>query len=202
METGQVMTGQSSSTSIGGGDFEMSTATSFPTVKTESVVRRALEAAIPNGESSTQRGMDSKRVLSDATSGVARNRVVGPQVVSFPPKTTHEPRKGTFLALQEWEGHVVSIEHDAFVAHLVDLTAENLQESEEATVPIDELSDRDADNLTVGGIFRWVIGYERSPEGTRKRVSQIIFRDLPRMTESDLQSGREWANRIAPVLNR
>lgn len=113
-----------------------------------------------------------------------------------------EARKDTFLALQEWEGRVVCIEQGAFVAHLKDLSAEKSHESEEATIPIDELSDRDAADLTVGGIFRWVIGYERSPEGTRKRVSQIIFRDFPRMTEGDFQSGGEWANRIAPVLDR
>ena len=55
--------------------------------------------------------------------------------------------------------------------------------------------------MAVGSIFRWVIGYERTPEGTRKRVSQIVFRDLPRMTESDLRAGREWARKVAPALN-
>ena len=201
MEIGQVFVGQSSSPLIGSSDIEVSTVASFPTPKTDSVVRHA-KAAAPAEERDFHEELDSIEPPSIATGGVARNRKADAQVVSFPPRIRPDAREGTFLALQEWEGHVVSIEHDSFVAHLVDLTAEQSHESEEATVPIDELSDRDAANLTVGGIFRWVIGYERSPEGTRKRVSQIIFRDLPRMTESDLQSGREWANKIAPVLNR
>ena len=96
---------------------------------------------------------------------------------------------------------MVSIEDDTFVARLVDLTADMSHESEEATISLDELSDADATNMAVGSIFRWVIGYERSPEATRKRVSQIVFRDLPRMTEGDLQAGREWARKIAPALN-
>lgn len=197
------MVEQSSNTSVDISDSEIPTTASLFTPKTEPVVRRSKEAAAPVSKNSTQGKPDTFGSPSDATDGVTRNiRSAEDQVVTFPPRSSPEARKGTFLALQEWEGHVVSIEHDAFVAHLIDLSAEKAHESEEATVPIDELSDRDAANLTVGGIFRWVIGYERSPEGTRKRVSQFIFRDLPRMTEGDFQSGREWANRIAPALNR
>jgi len=107
----------------------------------------------------------------------------------------------TLIALQEWEGYVAGIEDDAFVARLVDLTAGAPHESEEARIPLDEISDRDAASMEVGSIFRWVIGYERSPEGTRKRVSQIVFRDLPRMTGGDLRAGRIWAGKIAPALN-
>ena len=107
----------------------------------------------------------------------------------------------TRRALQEWEGYVVDIEDDAFVARLVDLTAGMSRESEEATIPLDELSDRDAANMEIGSIFRWVIGYERSPEGTRKCVSRIVFRDQPTMTDADLHAGREWARKIVSVLN-
>ena len=106
----------------------------------------------------------------------------------------------TFQALQEWEGYVDSIEDDVFVARLIDVTAGMSHETEEATIPLDELSDRDAASMKVGSIFRWVIGYECSPEGTRKRVSQIVFRDMPRMTEGDLQAGREWARKIASAF--
>ncbi len=111
------------------------------------------------------------------------------------------PGTVTLLALQEWEGYVVEIGEDEFVARLVDLTAGCTHESEEAIVPMGEISEFDAARMTVGSIFRWVIGYEHSPEGTRKRVSQIVFRDRFRVTESDLQAGREWADRIAPALN-
>ena len=99
----------------------------------------------------------------------------------------------SFHALQEWEGYVVEMRATDFLAHLTDLTAGASHEQEEAIIPLTELSDRDAARMTTGSVFRWVIGYERSPAGTKKRVSQIVLRDLPAMTEADLRSGEEWA---------
>ena len=49
--------------------------------------------------------------------------------------------------------------------------------------------------------LRWVIGYERSASGTKRRVSQIVFRNLPRMTAADFEEGRKWAERVARSLN-
>ena len=43
-------------------------------------------------------------------------------------------------------------------------------------------------------LFWWVVGYEASVGGARKRVSQIVFPHLPPMTEADLDRGRDWAN--------
>lgn len=116
------------------------------------------------------------------------------------PPSRAVPNRPTFHALQEWEGHVVDIGEDEFTARLVDLTAGLTYESLEAIIPMAEISGRDASRMVVGSIFRWVIGYERSPEGTRKRVSQIVFRDLPRVTSTDLRRGEEWADKIAPAL--
>ena len=103
--------------------------------------------------------------------------------------------------LQEWEGYVVSIEDDACVARLVDVTAGKTYADEEAIIPLDQVSEHDAANMEIGSIFRWVIGYEFSPGQTRKSVSRIVFRDLPKMTEDDLRASREWAHKIARGLN-
>ena len=111
------------------------------------------------------------------------------------------PRRATLHALQEWEGHVVEMDDKAFVAHLVDLTAGAAYAEEEATIPLVEVSDDDAARMRIGSIFRWVIGYERSPAGTKKRVSQIVFRDLPRMTKADFEEGRAWARNIVQSLD-
>ena len=112
-----------------------------------------------------------------------------------------DSRTASLHPSQEWEGYVVDIQGGEFVARLVDLTAGHSHQSQEAVIPIAELSDRDASRLAVGEIFRWVIGYRVSPEGTRKRVSQIVFRDLPRVTAEDLRTGQDWANAVAPALN-
>lgn len=113
-------------------------------------------------------------------------------IVDLRPSVRLQPT-ATLHALQEWEGYVIEIGPQEFRAHLIDLTAGLPHEQEEATIPLAEVSDRDAKRMVVGSIFRWVIGYERSPAGTKRRVSQIVFRDLPAVTEKDLQEGRSWA---------
>ena len=45
-----------------------------------------------------------------------------------------------------------------------------------------------------------MIGYERSPKGTRKRISQIVFRNLPRATGANMQEGEDWAHKAAVAL--
>jgi len=125
------------------------------------------------------------------------------KIVSIPPPIPPMRPRPTFHALQEWEGYVVDvdIEDDEFVARLIDLTAGRSYESEEATIPLSELSEDDASRMVLGSIFRWVIGYKRSPEGTKERVSHIVFRDLPRVTEADLREGEEWARGVSAVFN-
>ncbi|WP_420441428.1 hypothetical protein [Candidatus Palauibacter sp.] len=78
----------------------------------------------------------------------------------------------------------------------MDLTAGDSVACEDAVIPLDEISAEDRQNMESGSIFRWVIGYERSVGGTRRRVSQIVFLDLPPVTDRDLERGREWADRL------
>lgn len=107
----------------------------------------------------------------------------------------------SFHALQEWEGYVLNVDPANFVARLVDVTAGASHEEEEAVIPRTELSESDDARMRVGSIFRWVIGYERSRAGTKRRVSHIVFRDLPAITSSDLQEGEAWAQEMARSLN-
>ena len=132
----------------------------------------------------------------------AGNRDGATSVLSFPPRPSPDPLRATLHALQEWEGYVVEIDRHEFVARLVDLTAGSTHEEEEAVIPLAEISECDAAAARVGSIFRWVIGYERSPAGTKKRVSQIVFRDLPRMTERDFREGRNWARETMRAFER
>ena len=108
----------------------------------------------------------------------------------------------TLHALQEWEGYVVEINQNEFTARLLDVTARASFEEEEADIPFAEISDNDLDKIRLGSIFRWVIGYERSAAGTTKRVSQIVFRDLPAVTKSDLQAAEAWALKMATAFKR
>ena len=121
-------------------------------------------------------------------------------ILALPPQPQYAPA-ATFHALQEWEGYVLSIGKEAFEARLLDMTARATHEGEEATIPLSEISDHDIRKLRAGAIFRWVIGYERTTGGTRRRVSQIVFRNLPTVTKSDRQAGEEWARDMFQSLN-
>ncbi len=104
------------------------------------------------------------------------------------------PVSGTsFVALQEWEGYVIAINDDGFEARLLDLTARAKREEEEATIPYSEISEEERTEMRLGNIFRWTIGYESTPSGTRRRISQIVFRNLPVVTQRDADEAWEWA---------
>ena len=112
-------------------------------------------------------------------------------------------RVESMTALQEWEGRVVAVFDDEFVALLVDVTAAEASsqpeadiEDEEAVIPISEVDEHDLKHLREGGIFRWVIGYGYLPGGRRRRISDIVFRDLPAVTVHDRALGEAWAERI------
>ena len=113
----------------------------------------------------------------------------------------------TLHALQEWEGYVLEKGTEEFTARLIDFSnvplgfpAMRPHEEEEAVIPLSEISESDLDRLRPGSIFRWVIGYERFSSGTKRRISQIVFRDLPVMTERDRSEGVAWAKRITQSL--
>ena len=99
----------------------------------------------------------------------------------------------TLYPTQEWEGQVIEVHDDEFEARLLDLTASDEGGREVATIPLEEVGAEDRSLMREGAIFRWVIGYERSVGGARRRVSQIVFLDPPQLTERDIATGREWA---------
>lgn len=111
----------------------------------------------------------------------------------LPPSVSPVPTP-TLHPIREWEGCVTEIRRDEFVADLLDLTAGDAVEAEEAVISKDELSPDDRSRLAIGSFFWWVVGYEASVGGARKHVSQLVFPDLPPLTEADLDRGREWAD--------
>ena len=117
---------------------------------------------------------------------------------TFDPIPPPKPRRqsATLHALQEWEGYVLEKTATKFTARLADLTNGVLHEGEEADIPLTELADHQIASVKPGAIFRWVIGYEQAPMRPLKRVSVIVFRDLPIVTESDLRAGDAWARDV------
>ena len=168
---------------------------------TEETVHLAL-APSAEAKAGRENGQDSTTVTPNSLVDRAGNHAGAARTLSFPPRLPPPRPSATLHALQEWEGYVVEMDDHEFVVRLVDLTAGSTHEEEEAVIPLAEISERDAATVRVGSIFRWVIGYERSPFGTKKRVSQIVFRDLPRMTERDFGEGRRWARETMRAFGR
>ena len=107
-------------------------------------------------------------------------------------------RGPSFFAKQEWEGRVTAIRRDEFDARLRDLTGGGRHV---ATIELEEIGPEDRERMFVGSLFHWVMGYERSPGGTRSYVSRIVFLSPPRPTKRDLERGQRWADRLRAKWN-
>lgn len=154
----------------------------MPAARPSPTVDRSGLAGNYSGQSTYLTGQGNGTTLNGGV------EIMPPSARSIPAPSLHP--------LQEWEGYVIDIDEHAFGARLLDLTAGDVVEQEEATIPLEEISLDDRSGIAIGAMFRWVIGYERSVSGIRKRVSQIVFLDSPPMTEQDLERGSEWADRL------
>ena len=172
-----------------------------PTEVIDGAVRLMLESREARRERGTPQSSANAQVAQLATEREQDMEFLN-AVMNVTPIRTRPAPTVTLHALQEWEGHVIEINEKEFTARILDLTANATFEEEEADIPFEELSDDELGKLRIGSIFRWVIGYQRSVSGTKKRVSQIVFRDLPAITKSDLQAGDEWANYVATAFAR
>jgi len=162
----------------------------------ESVIRNRLSErrvgmGVARGEDSSS---NSSRFNGDDGASIREEdepRLVVP--VLAPAK---EAPRSVLIPLQEWEGYVTAVRDDGFSAYLVDLTAGDELPSEEADISLDEVSDPDRRLLREGAVFRWTIGYEKSIGGTKKRISQIVFRRLPQWTKKEIKSADQAAKEL------
>ena len=95
--------------------------------------------------------------------------------------------RSRFVVLQSWEGYVLEVKQDSFVARLIDQSGQD--DDEEAEIFLEEVDPGDRGLVTPGGYFYWSIGYRDGRRG-RERVSVIRFRRLPAFTEQDRMRGR------------
>jgi hypothetical protein len=131
-------------------------------------------------------------ITSDAYA-LALDRYVAPRLLPEDEKVdenNQRPRE-KLIALQSWEGTVLEVEDDSFVARLIDVNGEHLDE--EVSLATEELCDFDLELLEPGAIFYWTIGYRYQLGGARERVSRIRLRRLPAWTKSQLDEARERA---------
>jgi len=100
----------------------------------------------------------------------------------------------SFHCLQKWEGTVIELESDSFLAKLNDLTSNNPPEITEFS--ISDVPDDDKDLLRIGAIFFWYVGYTKSIQGQLTRGSTIRFRRLPVWSEREIEQAKLESDKI------
>ena len=124
-----------------------------------------------------------------------RHAPVPDQAIPVSPRGKLRPWP-TLVPLQEWEGYVIDISERGFTARLVDITRQEHIAAEEADFDLEEVSDPDLYLLREGAVFRWTIGYETALGGSKKRVSQLVFRRLPKWTKKEIAQADQDADKL------
>ncbi|MCP5274914.1 MAG: hypothetical protein H6936_08715 [Burkholderiales bacterium] len=97
-----------------------------------------------------------------------------------------------FTMLQQWEGRVISVSKDSFVAIISNRT-DSQKPQEEIEIELNEIPHDDTNLIRPGAFFYWSIGYEDGPGIPRQRVSRIRFRRLPKWTKREINQARNQA---------
>jgi hypothetical protein len=88
----------------------------------------------------------------------------------------------SFIQIAKWQGRIVavSIEEGTFVAQLKSYSNPTL--IEQAEFDMDDVAETEQKLVSVGAIFYWTIGYKRTKNGGREKVSIIIMRRTPALS--------------------
>ena len=135
----------------------------------------------------TRRFMEVPRTCDPSDVDIERFQTDRDVAETEPPLLWHDssPEQGEGVALQKWEGVVVSISENSFCARLHDLTAANPEE--EAEFSIEDVAEDDRALVQPGAIFYWSIGYYTSRTGQKLRSSIIKFRRLPAWSAKEIK---------------
>ena len=94
-----------------------------------------------------------------------------------------EPARHSFVLLQKWQGTVLEVQTDTFIARLEDLTQANPQE--EAEFLVDEISEDDHDLIVPGAIFYWHRGRQRRG-GADRQSHRVEIDKAPTSNEAEI----------------
>jgi len=119
-----------------------------------------------------------------------------PEISPVPPLLSQA--RESFDVKQKWEGYVLEVRQETFLARLVPLVGEGTDL--EAEIYLEEVDQEDQALVTPGAVFYWSIGYLKKPSGTY-RASLIRFRRLPPLSAKELRAARIQAQQFLDLLN-
>jgi len=135
--------------------------------------------------------------IIDAGKSSATTTAQPRQVLDIPVRHIRNVKDiSSVYTLQEWEGYVISVDERTFTANLIDKTANKSRAEEQIEFDIDDVSEDDRILITHGAIFRWSIGYQKQ-NGTKRKISEIVFRRLPAWSRAEIKKATEMALSLA-----
>lgn len=100
----------------------------------------------------------------------------------------------------EWQGQVSFIEADYFVAELTGTIGVGVAGSlEEAQIPIEEVRLEDRTLVREGAFFRLCVNWEQV-NGSRRRVTDLVFRRMPAYRRDELDTAKATAAELFHAL--
>ena len=147
---------------------------------------------LPSTDMGIPQNPDASRIDHDTSNAAIREER---PVLIYPAKAE---RSSYFISLQKWEGSVIEVKTDSFVAKLVDMKNDALDEK--ADILISEVSEDDLPLVVPGAIFYWTIGYYVAKSRQRKRESVIRFRRLPEWTTDEIVAAEREAEKSINLL--
>lgn len=153
--------------------------------------------AMPSTPSTSTAANDADISQTSVRAAVAAH---GATLFSIPRYPAVQTRAAAFVVLAEWEGSVLHLADDHFVAALVGIKGTALKEEYEAEIPWAEVSDDDRSLATLGALFRLSVGFEVQ-HGTRSRYSRLVFRRLPAWTRRELDAADTLALELSHAIS-
>lgn len=109
-----------------------------------------------------------------------------------------EMRTDSILSLQKWEGCVLEVASEFFIARLTDLTEPGTKE--DAEIPLSQVPQDDLPLVQPGANFYWNIGRETNSTKRQRTVSELRFQRLPTLTDEDYRQASIEAGITAELL--
>jgi hypothetical protein len=121
--------------------------------------------------------------------------------ITFPQRRNEIQRIASSQLLAEWHGQVTEVLEKSFAAQLIGCHGSGvLGEEEDAIIPIDEVRETDLALLESGAFFRLCISYEVSPQGNKRRYTEVVFRRLPAYRKEELAQAQTLGRELARGL--
>jgi hypothetical protein len=160
---------------------------------------RLAAPVMPNGDVYFPEDQESSAEISSGQEQTKANTTEGPSATKAATrsKTTVQSLE-RFSVIQKWEGKVLEVEDDMFLAELTTIKGE--EDQLVAEIYLEEVDESDLPLLEPGAIFYWSIGYYKRPSGTI-RASLIRFRRLPPWNQRQLQKAREEAVKLQSLFD-